>query len=96
MGATRQVWLWGAGRITRRRFAGLEAAGLELAGFIDVDPSKVGRRLAARPVRSPEQLPAPGAAFVVGGVGVRGARDLIRARLEARGYRHGRDFVLAA
>ncbi len=93
---TRGIWLWGAGRTTRRRFAALEAHGVALAGFIDVDPKKTGRSLAGRPVLSPEQLPAPAGAFVVGGVGVRGARELIWERLEARGFRLGADFVPAA
>jgi hypothetical protein len=37
-----------------------------------------------------------GAAFVIGAVGVRGARELIRARLRSKGFRIGEDFLLAA
>ncbi|HEU4618920.1 MAG TPA: glycosyltransferase [Gammaproteobacteria bacterium] len=92
----REVWLWGAGRATRRRFAGLEREGVRVAGFIDIDARKVGQTIAGRAVRSPEQLPSPETAFVIGGVGVRGARELIRASLETRGFRMGEDFVLAA
>ncbi|HEX6993416.1 MAG TPA: glycosyltransferase [Gammaproteobacteria bacterium] len=96
LGPRRGVWLWGAGRKTRKRFAALERAGIELAGYIDIDAAKIGRRIAGRPVRSPGDLPPPDEAFVIGGVGVRGAREEIRARLEARGFRLGTDYVPAA
>ncbi len=95
-GPTRRVWLWGAGRTTRKRFAALESAGIELAGYIDIDAAKIGQRIGGRPVRSPDDLPSPDESFVIGGVGVRGAREEIRARLEARGFRLGADFVPAA
>lgn len=94
--AERGVWLWGAGRETRKRFDALESEGLELAGYIDVDPRKIGRSIGGRPVRAPSDLPPPERAFVIAGVGVRGARELIRASLERRGYRLGDDFVPAA
>jgi hypothetical protein len=60
------------------------------------DRRKIGRRLDGRYVRSAQELPDPRDAFVIGGVGVRGARDLICTSLEARGYRLGEDFLLAA
>jgi cellulose synthase/poly-beta-1,6-N-acetylglucosamine synthase-like glycosyltransferase len=92
--ADRPVWLWGAGRITRQRFAGLAPAGVKLAGFIDVDPKKLGRRLPAGPVIAPDGIPRN--AFVIVGVGTRGARELIRTALQAHGRREDVDFVLAA
>lgn len=95
-GAGRGVWLWGAGRQTRKRFAGLEREGVELAGYVDIDPKKIGQRVRGRPVRAACDLPGPGTAFVIGGVGVRGARDAICASLEALGFRLGEDFVPAA
>jgi len=96
VGPGRGVWLWGAGRQTRKRFAALESEGIELAGYVDIDPRKIGQRVAGRPVRAARDLPGPGNAFVIGGVGVRGARDEICASLEARGFRLGEDFVPAA
>jgi len=92
----RGIWLWGAGRQTRKRFAALEEEGVELAGYIDIDERKTGRRIGGRPVRAPRDAPSPEDAFVIGGVGVRGAREHICASLEARGFRLGRDFVPAA
>lgn len=90
------VFLWGAGRITRRRFAPLVAAGVEWAGYVDIDPRKIGGRADGRPVVGVEALPGPGRCFVVTGVGNRDARGLIQAELAARGYREEHDFLLAA
>jgi len=92
----RNVWLWGAGRITRQRFAALADGGVRLAGFIDIDERKTGRAIDGVPVIAPDQIPLRDECFVLGGVGVRGARDLIRANLARRGFREGVDFVMAA
>lgn len=89
------VLLWGAGRVTRRRFDALEAAGIPIAGFIDIDPAKWGRHRDGRQVIGPDALPPPGAIFVLAGVGNRGAREAITRHLEAHGHAEGRDFLLA-
>ncbi|MBI5381773.1 MAG: glycosyltransferase [Opitutae bacterium] len=92
-----EVWIWGAGRLTRRRAEALLAHGVQIAGYIDIDPKKAGRRTAAGlPVIAPEALPPPGERFVLGYVTSRGARELTRAALAARGYVEGRDFLMAA
>jgi glycosyltransferase involved in cell wall biosynthesis len=92
----RQLWIWGAGRPTRKRAAHLEAAGGTITGFIDIDPKKTGRALAGRPVVAPAALPPPGRSFVLGYVASRGARELIRGELTRRGYAEGRDFLMCA
>jgi glycosyltransferase involved in cell wall biosynthesis len=92
----RAVWLWGAGRVTRQRFCALEEAGVRLAGFVDVDRKKWGRQRDGRPVVGPDNLPPRGVAFILAGVGTRGARELIAAELERRGWIEGTDFLLAA
>jgi hypothetical protein len=92
----RSLWLWGAGRITRRRFDALEHAGARIAGFIDVDARKSGRHRDGRLVRMAEELPPRDEAFIIVGVGNRGARELIQAELQSRGWTEGRDFILAA
>jgi glycosyltransferase involved in cell wall biosynthesis len=94
--SSRQVWLWGAGRITRLRFRALESHGIRLAGYIDIDPRKIGKHIDGRPVLSPERLPPADKAFVLAGVGTRGARDLIAAQLFAQGRVEGVDFQLVA
>jgi hypothetical protein len=94
----RPVLVWGAGRPTRKRAAQLEPHGLRIAGYIDIDAKKTTTALGGTgaPVISPAALPPPGEAFVLGYVSSRGARDLIRNALRARGYAEGRDFLMCA
>ena len=91
-----RVIVWGAGRITRKRAQHLLDRGITVEAFIDIDPRKVGRRIGGRPVLAPEDLPPPGRAFVVSYVGASDAREQIETGLEARGYRCGIDYILAA
>ena len=90
------VTVWGAGRITRRRMRPLEAHGLRIDAFVDIDPNKVGRLVEGRPVIAPDELPEPGRCFVLSYVGARGAGARIEAYLNGRGYQVGRDYLLAA
>ncbi len=99
LGATppcKKILVWGAGRPTRKRAAHLEAHGVQIAGFIDVDVKKIGRSVGGRPVLAPDEVPPPGEALVLGYVASRGARELIRAELRRRGYIEGRDFLMCA
>lgn len=89
----REVWLWGAGRITRRRFDRLSD---QIVGFIDVDVSKEGALPDGRLVRLADNLPERQSSFILAGVGARGARSAIQAHLEQRGWKEGRDFLLVA
>jgi glycosyltransferase involved in cell wall biosynthesis len=97
-GDLREVYVWGAGRHTRKRAAHLERHGVRIAGYIDIDPKKTSAALGGtgRPVITPEALPAPGRIFVLGYVGTRGAREVDREQLRARGYVEGRDFLMCA
>lgn len=98
LGITRPTWVRGAGRLTRKRVAELEKFGLEIAGYVDIDPKKWTRALGGSgvPVIGPEALPGPECAFVLGYVSTRGARQWIRAELRSRGYVEGRDFLMCA
>ena len=89
----REIWLWGAGRVTRRRFDGVFDL---ITGFIDVDEAKRGSYRDARPVRLADGLPARETSFILAGVAARGAREAICAHLTQRGWIEGRDFLLAA
>lgn len=95
---SRRVLVWGAGRPTRKRAAHLEAEGLRIAGYVDVDPKKTTGALGGTglPVISPAELPRPDDAFVLGYVSSRGAREFIRTALGTRGYAEGRDFLMCA
>ncbi len=88
----RDIWLWGAGRVTRKRFASLERC-RPFAGWIDLDPRRIGRTLHGRPVLGPDPLPG---GLVLAGVGRRGARELVAARLREAGKKEGVDFWLCA
>ena len=92
----RKIFVWGAGRHTRKRAAHLAAHGVTIAGYIDVDAKKTGRGLGGTgvPVIGEEALPARGEIFVVSYVTTRGARDYNREKLLACGYVEGRDFLL--
>lgn len=91
-----ELVIWGAGKTSRQRSAFLEAEGCRITGYVDIDPKKRGRTAYGRPIHMPEDITGPGFGFVVSYVGKRGAGELIRAQLVARGYVEGRDFLLAA
>lgn len=90
------VVLWGAGRGGKAWGASLEEAGVRIAAFVDIDPKKIGRTRRGHPVLAPEELSPPGGAPVLVTVGVKGARTLIRADLDRRGYVELRDYVCVA
>ena len=94
-----EVYVWGAGRPTRKRASALEAHGLKIVGYIDVDAKKFTRAIGGTgaPVMGVADLPPPAShALVLGYVSSRGARDFIRGELQARGYVEGRDFLMCA
>jgi glycosyltransferase involved in cell wall biosynthesis len=90
------VWIWGAGRPTRKRAAMLMAHGVTIAGYIDVDRKKTGVRIAGVPVLAAEDLPEVDGRFILSYVSKRGARDWIRGELGRRNYVEGRDFLACA
>lgn len=94
----REIWIWGAGRPTRKRAAHLGEHGVRIAGYIDVDARKATPALGGTgaPVIPPAGLPPPSRALVLGYVARRGARDFVRSQLHLRGYAEGRDFLMCA
>ena len=94
--AGRDLWIWGAGRPARKCARPLEAAWKPAAGFIDIDPRKIGRKLHGRPVVSADDLPDRENSVIVSYVGTRGARDVIRTALTDTGRIEGVDFWIAA
>ncbi len=94
----RRVFVWGAGRHTRKRAAHLTKHGVSIAGYIDVDLKKTGRGLGGTgvPVLAEDAVPAATEIFVLSYVTTRGARDYIRGKLTARGHVEGRDFLMCA
>jgi len=92
----RQIWLWGAGRVTRKRFSTLPAYGIKISGYIDIDSKKCGSRRDGIRVVLPNEIPRLYRPFIITCVAKRGARELIQTDLESRGLVEGRDFIHAA
>jgi len=90
------VQIWGAGRGGKVWSRALEAQGFRVARHVDIDPHKIGRTLRGAPVISPDALPQHRHEPLLVAVGVKGARELIRARLAELGFVEGRDFVCVA
>ena len=92
------ITLWGAGPIGRDWARDLLRAGIEVARAIDIDPKKVGRTIVNGKVRvvTPEEGLARREGVILGAVGSRGARDLIRTRLVKESLAEGRDFLFVA
>jgi glycosyltransferase involved in cell wall biosynthesis len=94
----RAVWVWGAGRPTRKRAKHLAAHGVAISGYIDVDAKKFTPALGGRgvPVIGPQALPPADRVFVLGYVSSRGAREYIREALRERKFVEGSDFLMGA
>lgn len=94
------VIVWGAGQTGRRLSKHLIRGGAQVTAFIDIDPSKIGGTLRNRPVHSPEDLPQlleeTTSRVLVAAVSSRGARALIRQRLESFNLKETFDFWCAA
>ena len=91
------IVVWGAGPIGRAWMRDLRAAGRDVVGAIDIDPRKLGRTVAGGVrVLDVEAGLALRPALVLGAVGSRGARDLIRERLLSAGLHEGKTFLFVA
>jgi glycosyltransferase involved in cell wall biosynthesis len=90
-----RVVMWGAGPTGRRLARELERTGLYCGLFIDIDPCKIGRRARDVEISDASSLDSMRDVVIVA-VGARGARELIRPELDARGFREGVDYWFAA
>lgn len=95
--------MWGAGEVGKPLARALEGQGRPVAAFVDLDPRKIGQRIAGAPVMSPDEFGqrfpepgGPGDAYVLGAVGAPGARGEIRSALETSGRVELRDFRMVA
>jgi hypothetical protein len=91
----REVVVWGAGPVGKAIARALQAEGVTVAAFADVDPRKVGNRIAGVPVRSHEE-PGPPGALAVGAVAGAEARSRLRQLAASHGLREGTEFVAVA
>lgn len=88
--------IWGAGKTSRIRSGMLADHGIKIAGYIDVDPHKVGNVIEEREIIGHEAIPEPGNAFIICYVGARGANQEISLYLDGRGYREGTHYLFAS
>ncbi len=92
----RPALVWGAGPVGKSLAYALVRFGAIVQAFVDVDPRKIGQRVAGIPVLGAPALPAPGEAVLLAAVGAAGARGDIRRAAAAAGYRDGVDFFACA
>jgi glycosyltransferase involved in cell wall biosynthesis len=92
--------IWGAGMVGRRLGKQLTRKSAPLAAFIDIDTRKIGKTRHGCPVLGQDNLMDCWGSFrnpvLLAAVGARGARPLIRERLEGMGLKEGRDWWSAA
>jgi hypothetical protein len=90
------VIIWGAGMMGRRLSKHLQRQNVPLAAFIDIDPRKIGNTRRGLPILPPEGLLACWNSYtnpvVLAAVAARGARQLIRQRLQTYGLQEGQDW----
>ncbi len=91
-----RVNLWGAGRVGKAFARVLLDQGLEVGGFFDIDPRKIGQEIYGAPVWDAREAPKHRDTFLLVVVGAAGARELIRQQLDAAGYREPRDYRCVA
>ena len=94
----RRVVVWGAGQTGRRLSKHLLRGGAPIEAFVDIDPEKIGGTLRERPIIDPDDLSMlmGSETIILAAVGSRGARELIRGRLNAIGLREGREYWCVA
>lgn len=90
--------VWGAGPTGRRLARALAGEGVAVVAFVDIDPRKLARTVRGAPVVSPDQLGAllTRGAVVLAAVASRGAREIVRNHLVARGLTEAVDFWCVA
>lgn len=94
------VIVWGAGMMGRRLSKWLMREGAPVVAFVDIDPKKIGRTKRGKPIIAVDALAAWWSRYqapaLLASVGSRGARHLIRERLNRLGYVEGKDWWAAA
>lgn len=94
-GMGRPIAIWGAGKTGKRLARALGACAIVPELFVDIDPLKVGRLAQGRPIIAPSALTLRRHTIVVA-VGARGARAIVRERLQRADLVEGVDFICAA
>ncbi len=90
------VTVWGAGRNGKPWARLLQQAGLEVAGFIEISPRKIGKLIYGLPVFPPKEIDNKARGIILCAVGAQGAREEIRGYLKGIGRREEKDFLFVA
>lgn len=99
--ATRTAMIWGTGPTGLKMHDLLQQHGIEISGFIDVNPKLAGRQKRDKPVHIISQHPQPQElahldSLILSAVSARGARQKICAALDASGRTAGQDYICVA
>ncbi|PLX86043.1 MAG: glycosyl transferase [Desulfuromonas sp.] len=87
-----EVTLWGAGIEGKAWRKALQAEGIKVDRWVEIDPRKIGQTIHGAAVVTPDAL-RPGSGKVLVTIGARGARQQVRERAEGLGLKEGKDFV---
>jgi hypothetical protein len=96
LGGGRAAVLWGAGPTGKAFARELLAAGTPLAGFVEVDQRKIGKRIHGAPVVPVEQAGDFPGTLVLGAVSGPEGRARLRELASGLGLVEGEDFVAVA
>ncbi|MDD3294838.1 MAG: glycosyltransferase [Geobacteraceae bacterium] len=88
-----EVILAGAGLEGRAWRRALLGEGIRVAGWVDVDPGKIGRTLHGAPVSAAHEVTAEDGVKMLVTVGTRGARHQIRKWADGAGFVEGVDYL---
>ena len=86
------VWVWGAGRLSRKRAGMLQLQGVVIEGYIDVKDRDFECSVCVSYTKFNWQVPC----FILSYVANHGAREKIRSFLISKGKIEGLDFLLVA
>lgn len=89
------IYVWGAGRDGKALVKRLTEFNVELQGFIDIDPKKISQKIYGLPVIDYGNVKDM-QCFIVVCVGSKGARELIREKLDEFGYKEEEGYICAA
>lgn len=90
------VNIWGAGRVGKNFARALIDHHIEIGGFFDIDPRKIGQQVYGAPVWDARDVACHRDTFLLVAVGAAGARDLIRRQLDRAGFSEPRDYRCTA
>ncbi len=91
-----EIYVWGAGKMSRAWAEMLVPYGIVIRAYIDVDVKKIGNRVQGRPVIHFESVSSPDDGYIVSFVGSRGAGERVQGWLNSRGFILGQHYILAS